>query len=200
MRWLREAGINVRGVDINPELVRAARADGLDCMTVEEFAATGDRYDAMLMAHIVEHFAPAQLLTFLDTYLDRLKPGGYLILATPVLWSRFYNDFDHVKPYTPQAIAAVFSDESSQVQYHSRNRIELIDVGLRRIVRDRPTLERDYIRRHGRWFDRLALRAIRLCRGLAFRLTGGRVAGETNGWIGLYRKLDTVVTRSRQAA
>jgi len=60
------------------------------------------------MSHIIEHFAPHDLLPFIDSYLHRLQPGGRLIICTPLLTKNFYNDFDHVKPYQPVGIGMVF--------------------------------------------------------------------------------------------
>jgi 2-polyprenyl-3-methyl-5-hydroxy-6-metoxy-1,4-benzoquinol methylase len=189
MKWLREDGVNVEGVDINPHLVDSARESGFVAHTLDEFNRSSEQYDAMLMAHIVEHFSPADLLEFMDGYLDRLKVGGHLVISTPLMWPNFYNDFDHTKPFYPTAFIMVFSQPVSQVQYHSRNRLRLIDMGLRRIPRSQPTVEKLYSSfylsdplwkaGHG-GMDRVW--------SLAFRLTGGSVGGMSNGWIGLFEK------------
>ena len=50
------------------------------------------------MSHVIEHFAPSDLLVFMDGYIDLLRPGGHLIIATPLMSPYFYDDFDHIKP------------------------------------------------------------------------------------------------------
>jgi predicted SAM-dependent methyltransferase len=60
------------------------------------------------MSHVIEHFSPKDLIPFLDDYLDRLKVGGRLVIAIPLLTPYFYDDFDHVKPYHPMGILMVF--------------------------------------------------------------------------------------------
>jgi SAM-dependent methyltransferase len=188
LRWLTDEGIRVVGVDINPKLVKAARDADLECMTVEELEARDDRFDVVLMAHIIEHFAPHDLLRFLDAHLDRLKVGGHLIIATPLMWERFFNDFDHVRPYHPRAILSVFGSDATQVQFSARNRLELVDLGLRRMPRGQESIFDQFATRPrgvvDRWLavtTRAGLRAI-------YRLSGGRLCGRTNGWVGLFRK------------
>src|SRR5437588_11052930 len=98
---VKAAGFEVTGVEINAEIVAANRKAGLSCISADEFKTSNDRYDVMLMAHVIEHFAPADLLHFMDIYLDRLKPGGRLVIATPLMSDYFYDDFDHIRPYQP---------------------------------------------------------------------------------------------------
>ena len=101
-------------------------------MTAQEFEKTDDMYDVLMMFHIIEHFYPTELISFIDTYLDCLKVGGYLIIATPLFLPYFYEDFDHVKPYHPTGINMVFCNKSSQVKYYSKNKLELIDIWFRK--------------------------------------------------------------------
>lgn len=189
MEWLIGKGVRCRGVDINPQLVSAAQRKGLDCITAQQFTSTKDLYSAMLMSHIIEHFSPEQLHPFMDLYLDRLCSGGHLIICTPSLWSQFYSDFDHVRPYDPAAIESVFSDKSSQVQYHARNGLRLLDVGLRRQPQDAHVLTAFYMKRGlSSKAERLMHAAARRLRRGVFWLSRGVLGGETTGWIGLFQK------------
>jgi len=194
MQWLTEAGFNVTGVDINLHLVEAVQRTGLECMTVAELKTRRDRFDVLLMSHIIEHFAPHDLLHFLDEHLDRLKIGGHLIIATPMMWPRFFNDFDHVRPYHPGSILSVFGSDATQVQFHARNRLELVDLGLRRIPWCQGSIFEEYAacRRTivGKWMTTAARKACRVI----YRLSGGRIFGRTNGWIGLFRKTAAIAS------
>src|SRR5664279_6302106 len=60
------------GVDINPEIVRANKERGFECYTPEELPRDGLKFDVVLMSHVIEHFAPNDLLEFMDGYLDLL--------------------------------------------------------------------------------------------------------------------------------
>src|SRR5688572_25198327 len=86
---LHAAGIEATGVEINPAIVAAVRKAGLRCVTLDEFDRSDDKYDVLLMAHVIEHFGPADLLRFMDGYLDRLKTGGRLVIATPLMTDYF---------------------------------------------------------------------------------------------------------------
>ncbi len=54
------------------------------------------------LSHIVEHLYYEDLLTFLRECDRVLISGGILIISTPLLWNRFYDDLSHVKPYNPE--------------------------------------------------------------------------------------------------
>jgi SAM-dependent methyltransferase len=183
LRLLRDAGFVVLGVEVNERIVRANRDAGLNCMTTDEFARTSDTFDLLLMSHVIEHFAPASLVSFMDGYLDRLKPGGALIIATPLLGPFFYDDFDHVKPYHPIGLLMVFGEGEAQVQYYARNRLALEDVWIRRSPLRLGHGRGRYV---GRWRAR-ARQVGDFGGALLFRATGGLV-GTADGWVGLFRK------------
>jgi len=177
------AGLKATGVEINSQIVSLNRSAGLPCLTVEEFKKSGEMYDVILMAHVIEHFPPKDLMQFMDDYLDRLKIGGRLIVATPLATSYFYDDFDHIKPYQPVGIAMVFGKTSAQVQYYSRNKLTLRDLWFRR-----SPLRISHTRgRYLRIPQRFILIAIDLLAAVAFALTGSLI-GTANGWVGVYEK------------
>lgn len=135
------------------------------------------------MFHIIEHFAPKDLLNFMDYYLDRLKKRGYLIIATPLNWSGFYNDFDHIKPYYPMGIEMVFQGNTSQVQYYLRNKIKLIDIWIRRAPFINVVNKRLYKDKNS--YTHLLMNTISKA---LFKYSFG-IIGRSNGWMGLYRKI-----------
>lgn len=185
LRALRAAGIAAIGVEINPAIVAANRRDGLDCVGVDEFDSAEGMFEVILMAHVIEHFAPSDLLRFIDRYLDRLTVGGRLVIATPLMSKYFYDDFDHVKPYQPAGLMMVFGAGAAQVQYYARNRLRLVDLRFRR-----APLRISYARsRYVRTPARFALMAADLVCGAAFFLTAG-IIGRTDGWIGVFEKMD----------
>ena len=102
MQWLVEDGYTPHGIDINPYVVEKIRSKGFYCITPEDFSKVNYTYDLMIMSHIIEHFYPDDLLTFINKYLNRLKTGGHVVIATPLEWNNFYGDFDHIKIYHPQ--------------------------------------------------------------------------------------------------
>jgi len=183
LRPLGERGIDVAGVDVNPEIVRKNQGAGLKSMLPEEFQASPRRARVLLLSHVIEHFQPRELLEFLDRWLDYLEVGGELVIATPLMTPHFYEDFDHVKPYHPDGLRMVFGG-GAQVQYWSRHRLELVDVVFRRSPW-RATLSQAMSRGGpAAWPVYLA----NVLAALVFRLSFG-VIGRKTGWIGRFRKL-----------
>jgi len=182
---LSDMGLDVTGVDANPDIVEANREAGFRCLTTEEFSRTNETYDALLMSHVIEHFSPKDLIPFLDGYLDRLKVGGRLVIATPLLTRLFYDDFDHVKPYHPMGLLMVFGDKRAQVQYYAKNILRLEDVWIRRG-------HWRFAHRRARYINSFATRLMQLAElvsALSFRLSGGFI-GQADGWVGMFQKVD----------
>jgi len=183
LRLLAANGIDALGVEVNPAIVEKNNAAGLRCMTPEQFEASGGKARVLLMAHVIEHFAPRDLLAFLDRWLERLAPGGSLVIATPLMSPHFYDDFDHVKPYHPDGLRMVFGG-GAQVQYWSRHRLELVELAFRRSPW-RATLSGPLYFGGPRAWPLYFANALA---ALAFRLSGG-LLGRKTGWIGRFRKV-----------
>jgi SAM-dependent methyltransferase len=182
---LKTRGFDVTGVDINPELVAACRKSGFACFSPAEFAVRDEAYDAMLMTHVIEHFSPSDLLPFIDGYLDRLRVGGHLVIATPLMSNNFYDDFDHVRPYQPLGLLMVFGRGAAQVQYYARNCLELRDIRFRR----GPWRLNYSPLRFATDRRRYLMQAIDLACVLLFHVSFG-LLGRTDGWVGLFRKIE----------
>lgn len=180
---LQAAGFEATGIDVNPEIVAANRKQGLHCLGVDEFRASASEYDVLLMSHFIEHFPPKDLLAVVDGYLDRLKVGGRLVIATPLMSDYFYDDFDHVKPYQPAGIREVFEDDSAQVQYRARNHLALRELWYRRS----PKRIHHVRARHLSGPASRLILALDLLAGIAYLATG-RLCGTVNGWVGVYEK------------
>ena len=75
------------GVDHNVTSVEVARARGFRALTVDEFFASDEpelaTFDALLIAHVIEHLSPASGLALLQDYLPRLRTGGTVFFICP---------------------------------------------------------------------------------------------------------------------
>ncbi len=60
-------------------------------------------------SHIIEHLDQEQLYTFLKEADRCLANDGHLIISAPLLWSGFYDDLSHVKPYTTTVLKKYLS-------------------------------------------------------------------------------------------
>jgi SAM-dependent methyltransferase len=184
LRALTDAGLAAVGVEINERIVASNKRAGLECMTAAEFRGSTQHYRVMLMSHVIEHFAPAALVDFMDGYLDRLETGGRLVIATPLLTDYFFDDFDHVKPYHPIGLLMVFGKDRAQVQYYARNQLELEDIWIRRSPLRLGHARSRYILS---WRTR-ARQLVEFSSALLFRASLGRI-GSADGWVGLFRKV-----------
>lgn len=190
MRLLQDVtAARIEGVDINPHIVEENRKGGLHCRTVEEFMSDMEEnvvpvYDCMIFSHIIEHFMPEDLKRFLDGYLRFLKPGGYVIFVTPLLWEGFYWDFDHIKVYYPMGINMVFGEKTAQVQYYGETQLKLIDIWFRRDARHVHYHRGLYVKSvTSKWW-----KLVDLFYRFLFKISFGWI-GITNGWMGLYQKV-----------
>ena len=185
LKPILEEGYDALGIDINPTLVAANKANGMPCLTLEEFEENSEQFDIILMSHIIEHFQHSELKEFMDSYLDRLKKNGLLIIATPLLSPTFYHDFDHVKPYSPHGIMTVFGDKyDDQVKYTSHNKLRLKDLKFRK---------RHYTPYSWRgWYmivpEKKLIWAMQFIGILLCRGSLGLI-GRTDGWIGVFEKV-----------
>lgn len=113
---LTDRGVRYVGVDVNADTVAYNRSLGRDVYFAANFPERGEPFDAIVLSHIVEHFAHSELVVMLNKYLPRLRCGGVVIILTPLYHRGFYDDFDHVKPYNPAALRQLFCGISQQTQ------------------------------------------------------------------------------------
>jgi len=184
--FLKSIGFtNITGVEKNETLVDLARTKNLNVHTVEDFeeSCAGNKYDVLFLSHIIEHFQYHDLKEFLEHYLDYLNVNGYLLIATPVLNDNFYDDFDHVKPYTHLSILSVFGGQQSQVQFYSRHQLQLIDLRYIRIAYRLKFYRALALRTMWYRIPRIVNQLLHLIYRLTFRSIGQPIA-----WVGLFEK------------
>jgi SAM-dependent methyltransferase len=105
---LKGRGITARGLDVNPEMVEACRARGLDATTGDALTHVASLADGSLggivAIQVIEHLEPAYLSRLLQTAFHKLRPGAPLVLETinPACWVAFFEsyirDLSHVRP------------------------------------------------------------------------------------------------------
>jgi SAM-dependent methyltransferase len=88
------------GIDHNPASVEIARKRGLQAFTPEEFDRSvfnsPERFDSLLLSHVVEHMTRPEGVALLQRYRPVLKRGGRAILIAPQE-SGFESDPTHVE-------------------------------------------------------------------------------------------------------
>ncbi len=99
LKMLEKRGV---GIDGSRDNVAYCRSIGLD---VHEVLLPGilpfgdNEFDGIYCSHLIEHFAPNDAIDIL-TGLDRvLRPGGVLLIRSPLYSPSFFDDPTHVRPY-----------------------------------------------------------------------------------------------------
>lgn len=111
---LREAGVSSRGLDLNPEMVEACLARGLNASAGDALASLSALPDAslggLIAVQVVEHLEPDYLARLLRAAYDKLRPGAPIVLETinPACWVAFFEsyirDLTHVRPVHPDTL------------------------------------------------------------------------------------------------
>ena len=85
-RKLAERGVDVTGIDINPNASELAGTDRVVCMSAEDLAFPDDEFDAVVSVHAIEHIP--QLDKAAAEMARVLKPGGralHIYPAEPIM-------------------------------------------------------------------------------------------------------------------
>ena len=106
------------GVDHNSSSVAVARRRGLVAFTPEEFLASEHArpggFDAMLLAHVVEHMTMAEAVALVAQYLPYLRPGGKVALIAPQE-KGFGSDDTHVEFMDERALRDILESNGLRV-------------------------------------------------------------------------------------
>jgi SAM-dependent methyltransferase len=110
---LRDAGIEARGVDLDPDMVAYARGEGLDVVEGDAVAYLEGLEDGSLggifAAQLVEHLPAPALVRLLELAAAKLRPGGLLVAETinplsPLALRNYYADLTHAQPLVPTTL------------------------------------------------------------------------------------------------
>ncbi len=169
---------------MNPVTVQRCREAGFDVLEPSALRQREEdgSFDVLLFSHVIEHFAYDELKRFLETWFEFARDGAAVLIVTPLMSDSFFNDFDHVKPYSPQGLSSVFTSGERQVQTRSPFTLDLQDLRFRRSPRRVFHPYRGhYLGQRNPVVDGLNL-------GLAglFWLSRG-VVGQRSAWLGHYR-------------
>ncbi|MDQ3876475.1 MAG: class I SAM-dependent methyltransferase [Actinomycetota bacterium] len=114
LKLLGEAGIEARGIEIDPDMVAFARGEGVDVVEADAVAYLERLEDAslggMFAAHVLEHLEAPVLVRFLELAARTLRPGGVLVVETinplsPLSLRHYFSDVTHAQPVVPETLA-----------------------------------------------------------------------------------------------
>lgn len=191
LRMLQPFSASTVGTDTNPAQIEALKKEGFDVYLPGELPDR--KYDILMMSHIVEHMTPADLIAFLDFYLPMLKDDGRLIILTPMPGIRFWHDYTHIRPYTPQSVGMMFGILGGPVAFRPKIRMELDDIQFFRdswrIRNHRYYYPAPSIQKSGKkaslYF--FLISQINLLLAVLYIGSNGRI-GSLASWLGIYKK------------
>lgn len=183
LRRLHQGGHEVVGVEENARQRDALAQEGFRVLAPGSPELKPEAFDVLLLSHVVEHMGPSDLAAFLAKYTSLLRPGGRLVVATPTLSPYFYDDFDHMRPYTPRAILMLLGEANAQLRFASSAAFSLEGLWFRRSPLEIRDCAARFLRGPAYWPLRLTDYA-----GAAIFFLSGGLLGRATGWVGLFRK------------
>jgi 2-polyprenyl-3-methyl-5-hydroxy-6-metoxy-1,4-benzoquinol methylase len=115
---LVKAGVEARGIELDPELVAEGRAMGLDVEIGDAITSLATAADASLggivLIQVVEHLSPQSVVDLVAIAFNKLAPGGLMVVETVNPQSlytyahSFYIDPTHDNPVHPAYLHFLF--------------------------------------------------------------------------------------------
>lgn len=111
---LQQKGIKSLGVELDPVQAKAAKAKGIEVFTddIRNISQVLEQpMDALIMAHIIEHFDPMDIIPVLWQVLQKNRPHKMLIITPNIghqqVLENFWLDISHKRPYPLQLLQAI---------------------------------------------------------------------------------------------
>jgi 2-polyprenyl-3-methyl-5-hydroxy-6-metoxy-1,4-benzoquinol methylase len=108
------------GIDHNEESVCAAKAIGLNALTVDDFLksnwAQQRGYDTLLLSHLLEHLTEDEARRLIEKYLIYLKHQGRILIITPQE-AGYASDATHVTYFDHTKTRSLLSSVGLSVQH-----------------------------------------------------------------------------------
>lgn len=136
---LADAGYDVMGVDIDPDMVEACRSRGLPAVVDDGIhflsSADEDSLKGIFCAQVVEHLLTPELEQLVVLAREKLQPGGVMVIETInprssfALGNHFYADTSHVRPVHPETLRFICEQVGfTTVQLEERSPHELLGL------------------------------------------------------------------------
>jgi len=114
--FLKLGNGNAFGIDSNFESLKQSKRYSKNLVrgSVLQLPFPDGVFDGINCSHLIEHFGPGDAYALLREMNRVLKKDGLIVISTPVMWEKFFDDFTHVKPYNPGAILHYYGQQNEQ--------------------------------------------------------------------------------------
>lgn len=130
LETLKKHNISAKGFDSNKFLLEYCKKKGLKVSKQDltsQLQYKSESFDFIHCSHVLEHIADPE--NALAEFFRVLKPEGRLFIAVPPFNHMFYDEWDHVRPFTPRTLLKLAQHEGF-VNYRVRKRH--FAIGVRR--------------------------------------------------------------------
>lgn len=125
-------GRRVAGVEANVQALAVLRQKGIEAYACLE--EVEHQYDTVYLSHVLEHISPGRIYEFTRKLVDRVRPGGTLVILSPVgKW--FWDTPDHYRIYDRPAILALFRVHGLEEIVHAYTGSQNVACNVLRPVR-----------------------------------------------------------------
>lgn len=121
LKLMKNQGIPALGIDRDERMVQQCRNQGFDAVQGDVLSylegQKGNCIEGIFAAHLIEHLATSELLSFVKSCHKALRDGSPLVLISPngcsvfVLTQAFYRDPTHVKPVHPDTLSFLLESQ-----------------------------------------------------------------------------------------
>ncbi|MFH1641176.1 MAG: class I SAM-dependent methyltransferase [Candidatus Omnitrophota bacterium] len=96
----------IKGIDWNEASIAQCKEQGyrVTCADLRKLPFDDRSFLGIHCSHVIEHFFPLDVYKILSEIDRVLAPQGMLVIRTPLMWSGFFSDLTHIRPYNPEAI------------------------------------------------------------------------------------------------
>ena len=117
--FIKLAPQKIIGLDTNRQTLSICRRQGLKVKfgSAIKIPYPSASFDGLHCSHVIEHLSPPQVYKFLRESARVLKLQGILVISSPLLWSGFYDNLTHIKPYPPRAITRYLVETAPDTTY-----------------------------------------------------------------------------------
>lgn len=117
-RFISQDKNRIIGVDWNEVSLNKCKSLGYNVVKcdVRQLPFEDNSVDGIHCSHVLEHFQPLDVHKILSEFDRVLIPKGVLVIRSPLLWSGFYSDLTHIRPYNPEVIIRYLTPLQGQEQ------------------------------------------------------------------------------------
>jgi len=117
-RFIVQNPEKIKGLDWNKDSIKECQQKGYQVVKgdARKLPFKKESVPAIHCSHLIEHFPPQDVHQILSEFNRILKPRGILVIRTPLLWSKFYSDLTHVRPYNPEVMTRYLCSQR-QIQH-----------------------------------------------------------------------------------